>query len=239
MKMLSNYVTLAIAIAALTGTAHAIPQLRISDGTSTITITDGGAGDGNAAAGAVTWIGAIGVWTINVDTGITKPIIGNSGLPILDLNFVDVSSSGGTLTVTFTETDFNTFGVGRAYMEIGGTAAGSVTYSAYGGNSNLPFDTTRLLGTIGPLGPQAFSSKLATGIAVAGTGYSYDFSLPPYSLTQVVTITHPAAGISSGNAYLRVPETGMSISLLAAGLISLGLVSRLRPRHVRTTEAIN
>lgn len=82
--MRTFWCVLALAVSAVV--AHAIPQPRISDGTSTVTVSDFGAGDSNPAAGAVTWIGSLGAWSVNVGTGITKPALGYVDLPILNLN---------------------------------------------------------------------------------------------------------------------------------------------------------
>ena len=214
---------LALAIAAFAIEAHAVPMLRISDGNSTITIADGGGGDANSAAGAVTWIGSIGTWTLNTITGVTKPVVGFSDLPILDLNFFATSSGAGTLTIMFTETDYAGT-LGWANMYIGGTTSGTVNYSAYGvaagASRNTAFDTTRHLGTIGPLSGPVFSAA-KTQTYLGGQN-------APFSLTQVITITHNGAGETGGNARLRVPEGGSSVLMLVGGVASLGILRRSR-----------
>src|SRR5215470_20305752 len=111
--------------------AAAVATLYLSDGINpAVTIVDGGLGDMNPAAGVVTFIGAIGVWTVNVSTGIS-----NSPFPHIDLNIIDMSSGAGTstLTIKFGDTDFSlgagphTVSLGSA---IGGTTDGSVTWQA-------------------------------------------------------------------------------------------------------------
>ncbi len=74
--------------------------LAISD-TEFITIADGSAQDSNIAPGAVTFMGSIGGWSINVSTGLTDP-----ALPVaqLDLNSVDVSAgTPGTLEIWWSD----------------------------------------------------------------------------------------------------------------------------------------
>ncbi len=212
MKTLLRYTALALALAASGGVASAIPMLRISDGISTVTIADSGVGDNSLATGAVTWIGSVGFWSVNV-TGTTKPILGYGDLPIMNLGFVTTSSGAGTLTLSFTETDFTVPIASWTSLILTGTTAGSVAYNVYGfalgPTANTPFDTTRLLDTIGP-------------------GSTYFSSRTPSSLTQVVSITHAAPGISSGNAYLRIPDSGTSIFLLGGGLACIGLMCRIR-----------
>ena len=104
MKNSKKFVLVAASICALALGAdrvNAVPTLTLFDGTTTITITDGSGLDANAAVGAVTFSGRIGVWDVNVSTGITKPVIGSSTVPMMDLNSVDHSTGAGTLTITF------------------------------------------------------------------------------------------------------------------------------------------
>lgn len=74
-------------------------QLRMTDNLgNTVTVADQGIGDSNAANGALTFIGGLGglsTWTVNVTTGISDPIFpANSGFAKMDLNSVNVSTSG-------------------------------------------------------------------------------------------------------------------------------------------------
>lgn len=224
MKTLLKYLAVAAAIAGLTQVANAVPQLRVFDGTTTITISDNGAGDSQAAGGQVVWVGSIGNWSLNVHTGTTYPAIGSLTNPMLDLSFNATSGgTGGTLVISFSADGFGPT-AGSTVAAIGGTiaAGGSVTYNTYGGNNNTLFSTSNLLTSQGPFAPGAFSGTV-TGGSVNNAG--------PYSLTQVISITHGAGTFqSTGDALLTVPESGTSILLLGAGLTGLGLIARFRRR---------
>ncbi len=225
MKTLLKYLAVAAAIAGLTQVANAVPQLRVFDGTTTITISDNGAGDTQGAAGQVVWVGSIGNWSLNVHTGTTFPVLGSLTNPVLDVSFNATSSSNvaSTLVISFSADGFGPT-TGSTLAEIGGTIAsgGSLTYNTYGGNNNTLFSTTNLLTSQGPFGPGAFSGT-ATGGSINNVG--------PYSLTQVVTINHAAGTYqTTGDALLTVPESGTSILLLGAGLTGLGLIARFRRR---------
>lgn len=209
--------------AGLTSLAFAVPQLRVTDGINTVTVTDNAPGDVQDAVGQVLWVGSLGNWLLNVHTGTTYPVIGSATSPVLDLSFNATSSgSGGTLTLSFTQTNFGPT-TGSAIAAVGGTTQGTTTYGTYGGVNNTPFNTTQLLTSQGPFTGPAFSGTV-TGGSVNNAG--------PYSLTQVVTITHPAGvtAITTGDALLTVPDSGNSILLLGAGLTTLGLLCRFR-RH--------
>jgi hypothetical protein len=134
----------AMALAVVAGSAspaRASLVLTLTDGITTSTITDGGAGDLCASAGCVTFSGIIGVWNINVTTGITA--LAAPGL--MDLNSVDNATAAGTLIITLTGTGFSYSG--PAILSLGGTQDnGTITYSAAGT-------------TLGPLSGSPFAAK--------------------------------------------------------------------------------
>ena len=111
-------------------TAHAIPTLKISDGTTDFTVVDGGTNDGIGRAGVVVLNQAIGNFIVNVATGITKSENGAANNPQMDLNFTSMSmGDGGTLTIMFTDTDFTDLasGLNSLKASIGGNTNGTIT----------------------------------------------------------------------------------------------------------------
>jgi hypothetical protein len=216
-----------VALSALTlasRSAYGVAMLMLDDGLgNTVTISDGGGGDSNGAAGAITWVGSLGVWSINVSTGVTKPASGSATNPKMDLNTVDMSTAAGTLTIKFTDDGFGPVPNGTKFRDsIGGTTEGTVTAAELYDAENGAFSGVQIA-SLGPFPGPAFSGSILSS-PVAG--------IAPFSLTQVVTITHTAGGMTSLDYAKDIPEPSAFL-LLGSGLVGFGY---LRGRR-RTSRA--
>lgn len=101
----------------------AVPMLRVSDGVQTLTITDNATNDASPIFGQVNYAGNFNGWNVSVASGITKPIIGSSNSPELDLTYQISRGAGsqGTLTVAFSENGFIPNSSGYFANSSGGT----------------------------------------------------------------------------------------------------------------------
>lgn len=204
--------------------ADAIPTMTVFDvGTATtVTIADGGLLDSlSLVPGQVLYVGSVGVWTLTVDTGLTKPYIGSATNPQFDLNVVASSSGAGSLTVSWSDIDFSPGVPFNATVNTGGTTAGTVSVTGYADTGNGLFGTGTTLSSLGPFGVGAFAGS-GSGSVVA----------VPFSLTLVSAITHTDVGRSTLNSEIvPVPEP-TTLFLMGAGLLGLGILARKRVKTV-------
>jgi hypothetical protein len=193
--------------------AHAMPALQLSDGTTTILIVDGGPGDALPGTGEVGYMGSLGVFNLNVTTGFASPDNGTSELPLFNLNSIDVSNSGsgGTLTIMFTETGFTSGPVFETI--VGGTNHGALSFKTYADNTNTAFGTGTLIGDLGATGIGAFDATTSTIFNASN----------PFSMTAVAKITHGIGNeASSFGLSVNVAPEPVSYALFIIGGILLG-----------------
>lgn len=204
-------------VIALGSAAYAIPTLTIFDGTTTLTILDGGPGDSAAPAGAVTFVGSIGNWTITVDTGLTTPALGSATNPELDLSFSATSSvAGGTLSVKFSDNGYSA--VGGVTSQIGGTVATGAGSSV---SSIVAVNDVALINS-GPFSSGAFSNT-----SFGSTSLSASDVL---SLEVDVVNAAGATRTSSGDFYVSVPDGGTTAVLLGLGLVGMSVAAVRRKK---------
>jgi hypothetical protein len=199
--------------------AQAALILRLTSGTDSVSVTDGGVGDVNPSHGAITFIGSVGSFLLNVTFGSST---NTSNSASMELNSVSVSSTaGGTLLIELTDTDFLGTGDGTLRGNVGGTIGtdGSAQFWAYKCEDNVEFCTSDISLHLGPLGPGAFSGSDSTSHG----------PLDPYSMTLVAELTHgPGTVVSSFDFEVRnVPEPAI-MALFGLGLGALAWAGRRR-----------
>jgi hypothetical protein len=228
--------TVAVAVALVLSAAsisQAVPTLYVTDGITSVTITDNGVGDANPSIGAVAYLplaNTFAGWTVILSSGITKPILGSVTNPQLDLNWqiTRESASAGNLSVYFSENGFNLAGPSQFQNSSGGTlgdsGATTALISTYYNGANGAFDVNNLgtqLTTHLFVGPGAFAGNDA-GAAPAD---------PSVAFTIGLVVNQGAGTVSSGDIHLRltsVPEGGSMVTFLGTALLALGAFAARR-----------
>jgi len=208
--------------------AQAVFQMRISSTVAgpggTLLITDGGVGDVNPLAGAITFVGSIGNFSLTVNTGETKPFIGSATTPHMDLNFQANSAGSDTLTIEISDQGFLTSPL-PMNTSIGGTLSGAIASV----KAEATFDNTNTLfgGTAPPGYSQTFTSSPISGVG----GFTITGGTP-YSLTQRIIITATGqGGLTSGDFELQAAPAPAGLVLALTGMPVLGLGAWLRRRR--------
>jgi hypothetical protein len=220
MRRLVLFAALALVLA-LPMSAHAGLILYLSSDGDTHFIADQSSDDSNPTVGAITYSQAVGTFSVNVTTGLSKPVLGTAARGLMDLNSTLVGS--GSILLGLTDTDFTGTGSTAFASSIGGTTRGSsVEYDTFVDPTNTEFGTSMLLA----------SQVFAPAPLVAFSGSSVDVASldgPMYSLTQLIFVDNgESSRNTSFDAELKVPEPG-TMTLLGMGFLTLGFARRRRP----------
>ncbi|HEY5995660.1 MAG TPA: PEP-CTERM sorting domain-containing protein [Candidatus Deferrimicrobiaceae bacterium] len=202
--------------------ADAAAILYLDDGVTPTIIGDNQSGDVNTAVGAITYIGGLGDWSLNVSTGVSKPILGSASFPVMDLNSINIGF--GTLKIALLDDGFSTADRyfrstidGNTFDSIGMISA----IAGVAGSASQPFELNSIHYFDAFFGPGSFS----------GTGIGNAALTPSDLLFLGVTITSfdPSTTSFDFHTAAQVPEPG-TLALLASGLLGFAVFGR---RHIR------
>lgn len=215
--------------------AEAVFRMRIENvgtGIGTV-ITDGGPGDINPATDAITFMGSLGSFTMNVITGLASPTFMSHGLfDAIKLSSTNATSGPGTLRIILEKDGFGLAPDGALSLEsrssanINAPVGSSLTVSSFAHVGNLvptlgadqavgpiaavadlpPVGTTTLGG--GSHGPPVGAGVTSVPFAKSGT----------YSLFSVAEITVTGISTASFDHTTGTNPAPAGLILLAAGV---------------------
>lgn len=207
-KILTTLAMAAAAVVVSAPLAHATSELELISGAASTIIT--------GVNGYASYNGSLGVWNINVTTGLAAPADGIPGAPNIDLNSTDATSTGGTpLEILWSAGGYTS--TGGIVAGIGGTlgAGVSVTFTGYYGSTVLS-TANAINATLSMNTPGAFSGSDFGSVPNSAT--------TPYFLTEVVTLNSIGGSQSSFDANLAVPDGGATLMLLGSAMTAMTLV---------------
>jgi len=221
-----------IAILATSSPAKALLTAKISNGVSSVSITDNVMNDFNPAAQSLFFSGNVGAFSNALGSGVSLTASSNApgsndsmiGSFITDTTITVRNSTSGTqvLTVMLSDNAFTIPGLGTKSHVISSVSTTQLTGSGSAATNRSTVSGTMLAGTAMISGPSTNASNSVNG--------NVTITSSPYTISQTGTITLAAgqvATVTFTTTVIGSPEPA-SMVMLATALPVLGLVRRLR-----------
>ena len=221
------------------GPADAAFKIRLTNGADTVTAQDNVSNDASPGTGSIVFVGAVGQFTLDIASSLSKPVIGTPGKSA-QLNINNNATSGplsvsggnsGVLTIEVTDTGFtlppaNAAQLFSSYTLNSLPAGFSAQYETFIGTTNAEFDES-----FSPTGLQGPTSVLGVNAKSA----SFTNPIAPFSITLKITLTGVKGAFGSslvtGVAQVTNPEPSTMVMAMCGGLPLLAMGGRRLRRN--------
>jgi hypothetical protein len=208
-----------------TSWVNAAAELTVYDGVNPlITVVDNGPGDLIGLTGAIQIQTNVGVWNLVLSTAETKPLLGSTTAPVMDVILQANSTAAGSLRLVFSDNGFGPAAGLLTAPATGHVSAGAgvtESYDVFGDPANVIGATTVHIASIGTL-PLPISASGSGPLALGA----------PFSLTQVEQLV--ASGSTTFQTEMSfqvgpVPEPGV----MGLGALGLAVLALRKPQRRR------
>jgi len=208
------------ALLGMTSIVSAVPTLSITDGVGPVQTVLG-------VGGVASFNGTIGVWTLVITTGLTKPALGSATAPAMDIAIQATSSTGGSLWISYSDTGFTGNGL------IASTISGHVVQGAQESVGMVVYgNTANVVGGLNANGTALNAGAAIATVPVQGMPIlaGANGNLPstnPYALTDIISLSSQGATTASiDGGFTTVPDGGMTMAMLGLGLVAVEAARR-------------
>lgn len=216
----------AAAVVVIPTVAQAAFQMKLTSTLAgSMTVVDGGGGDISGSSGSILFVGSFGGFDFQINSGLSKPLIGTAANPMMQLTYTlhrDVAGPTDTLSIEVSDTGFGPAPKALSTTFGGTNSASTTSTTVFGAGVDNALYNYSLSNTLGTFSSLSFSQDGSFNVPSAAA----------YSLSIKSTIVSTGATSNmGGTAKLFAAAVPEPTTFAMFGFGALGLVVAARRRR--------